>query len=104
MILPGAGLSCTRRRAEQICRDAPQTFHIEFEGQALGPITISVGVAVFPDHGLMPHDVIKAADGALYNAKRGGRNQVVTAETVGNCAPDPADQAPPSSSQVSPLM
>ena len=82
LILPGAGLSCTRRRAEQICRDVPQTLHIEFEGQALGQITISLGVAVFPDHGLLPHDVIKAADGALYEAKHGGRNQVVIAQTM----------------------
>jgi PleD family two-component response regulator len=42
-------------------------------------ITISVGVAVFPIHGTSPKDLMSAADVALYEAKRGGRDQVVVA-------------------------
>jgi len=79
LILPEADLGSTRRRAEQLCLHIPQTLSLEFEGQPLGQITVSLGVAVFPGHGRVPHDVIKAADAALYEAKRRGRNQVVVA-------------------------
>jgi diguanylate cyclase (GGDEF)-like protein len=36
--------------------------------------TPSVGVAIFPDHGENHDAIYKAADLALYEAKRGGRN------------------------------
>jgi diguanylate cyclase (GGDEF)-like protein len=39
-------------------------------------VTISIGVAQRNDKLATPDDVIKAADKALYRAKRGGRNQV----------------------------
>jgi diguanylate cyclase (GGDEF)-like protein len=46
----------------------------EFEGQQI-PVTISVGAAV--DHGRSePQAMIAAADGAMYEAKRTGRNRV----------------------------
>lgn len=43
------------------------------------PVTISVGVAVLPDHGPGADALMAAADAALYSAKRAGRNQVVAA-------------------------
>lgn len=47
--------------------------------QSLGSITLSLGVAVFPSHGLTVQEVIRAADAALYQAKAEGRDRVVTA-------------------------
>lgn len=44
-----------------------------------GPVTISVGAAEFPGHGDIPAAVIAAADEALYEAKRLGRDRVCTA-------------------------
>lgn len=38
--------------------------------------TLSAGVAVFPDAGVTPEEVIAAADSALYRAKQQGRNRV----------------------------
>jgi len=40
-------------------------------------VTISVGVADFPEHGRTRDEIIKAADDALYAAKQAGRNRVV---------------------------
>lgn len=40
-------------------------------------VTVSIGVAEQGDGGILPEDVLKAADLALYGAKRAGRNQVM---------------------------
>jgi diguanylate cyclase (GGDEF)-like protein len=44
-------------------------------------VTISLGVAVFPEQSVLADDIIRLADQALYQAKRNGRNRV---EVVGN--------------------
>jgi diguanylate cyclase (GGDEF)-like protein len=44
-----------------------------------GEITLSLGVAGFPAHGDTPDALIAAADAALYEAKRAGRDRVVAA-------------------------
>src|SRR6267143_788473 len=45
-------------------------------GQATHRITISIGVAAFPDDATDPIELVELADSALYRAKRSGRNQV----------------------------
>jgi diguanylate cyclase (GGDEF)-like protein len=42
-------------------------------------VTASIGVAVFPDHGLELDDVVAAADLAMYQAKRDGRDRIAVA-------------------------
>jgi len=42
-------------------------------------ITVSIGVAGFPEHGDTPEAIIASADAALYRAKRTGRNRVIRA-------------------------
>jgi diguanylate cyclase (GGDEF)-like protein len=57
-----------------------------FEGgstQPLGKVTISGGVACFPDDALDGVELLRAADAALYKAKQAGRNQVLRAEESG---------------------
>jgi len=46
------------------------------QSQPSGKITISVGMAGWPMHGKSAKALIEAADGALYEAKRAGRDQV----------------------------
>jgi diguanylate cyclase (GGDEF)-like protein len=45
------------------------------------PVTISAGVATFPDHGTTRDELVKSADAGLYAAKQGGRNRVLLGPT-----------------------
>ncbi len=40
-------------------------------------LTVSIGLACFPEHGASPENLVEAADNALYQAKEQGRNRVV---------------------------
>ena len=79
LLLPDASSAATRERAEQICEYA-QEFHLQFEGQSLAAVTLSLGVAVFPEHGTTSTGILRAVDSALYSAKHRGRGRVVVAE------------------------
>jgi diguanylate cyclase (GGDEF)-like protein len=48
-------------------------------GQPGGSLSISIGVASFPDDAVESEALVRAADAALYAAKRSGRNRVVLA-------------------------
>ncbi len=63
---------------------------VQHGGQHLAPVTMSVGVAAYPNHGTTVSDLIGAADSALYLAKANGRDCVVTAT-----APSGAPSAKP---------
>jgi diguanylate cyclase (GGDEF)-like protein len=65
-----------RVRAEGI-RRAIEGLDLMHEGRSLGSITLSLGVAAFPEHGPSWEAVVTSADEALYEAKHGGRNRVV---------------------------
>ena len=78
IVLPDASREVTRERAELICECAG-LFHLQFEGQSLAAVTISLGVAVFPEHGSTSTAILRAVDAALYRAKHEGRSRVVVA-------------------------
>jgi diguanylate cyclase (GGDEF)-like protein len=40
------------------------------------PLSASIGVSCYPEHGIEVDQLLRAADAALYRAKRGGRNRV----------------------------
>ena len=46
-----------------------------------GSLTLSIGVAEYPDGGETPEELIATADAAMYKAKSAGRNQVVVGGT-----------------------
>ena len=79
MVLPGAGSQEAFQRAEQLC-EGIRTLRVEFRGQVLGPLTLSAGVATYPDQGETGEHVQQAADLALYAAKADGRDRVVMSE------------------------
>jgi diguanylate cyclase (GGDEF)-like protein/PAS domain S-box-containing protein len=78
VILPTADLESSRARGERL-RLKMRELTIMYQGKSLGMVTISVGVAAFPEHGTSPKELMAAADAALYQAKRGGRDLVMVA-------------------------
>ena len=77
LILPGVSLEVALARAESL-RQAVKEMHQHSPG--LKPTTLSLGVAVYPDHGDTGLHLIQAADAALYRAKQAGRDRVMVAE------------------------
>ncbi|MBI3540780.1 MAG: diguanylate cyclase, partial [Deltaproteobacteria bacterium] len=49
-------------------------------GEALRPLTVSVGVSSYPEDGQSTEELVDAADIALYEAKGSGRDRVVVSE------------------------
>jgi diguanylate cyclase (GGDEF)-like protein len=78
VLLPEASMQIATQRAEAI-RKAVQELKLKYEDQALSAITISLGVAAFPEHGTTPEALVRAADQALYDAKHRGRDTVASA-------------------------
>lgn len=72
MILAGAALPAALAAAERV-RELVETAPPIAVG---GGMTCSIGVASYPAHASTAASLIKAADVALYHAKRGGRNRV----------------------------
>jgi diguanylate cyclase (GGDEF)-like protein len=79
VILPEAPPEVTRRRAEQI-RQGTKDLRVQQRGQVLPPVTVSIGVAQYPQDGTGSESLIRAADQALYRAKGMGRDRVVGAK------------------------
>jgi diguanylate cyclase (GGDEF)-like protein len=81
-------LGAAIRRTPVLARSArsPQPARIQ--------VTVSIGVAVYPDHGATGAAVLEAADDALYQAKGGGRDghRVARAKGEGARGAAPRDQ------------
>ena len=80
LILAGAPLDAGLTRAESI-RAGIAELPVTVGGRRLDAVTVSIGVASLPLHAAESAELITAADGALYTAKREGRNRVVAAST-----------------------
>jgi diguanylate cyclase (GGDEF)-like protein/PAS domain S-box-containing protein len=78
VILPTADLEGARTRGERL-QTKMRELSILHQGRSLGMVTFSVGVAAFPEHGMSPKELMAAADAAMYEAKRGGRDRVMVA-------------------------
>lgn len=79
ILLHNTGLREACERAETL-REAVKLTEFSFRGQALGPVTISLGVAAYPEHAPDGGSLITAADAAMYAAKHSGRDRVYCAE------------------------
>ena len=79
IVLPEADLDCACVRVEQL-RLAIRNTDLTHRGQLLTAPTASFGIAVFPTHGLKTMDLLKAADKALFRAKKNGRDRICRAD------------------------
>ena len=77
-ILAGASLDAARKRAEMLREDI-RKLDVQHGRQLLGVVTVSIGIAVYPDHAETVEALLKAADGALYRAKAEGRDRIAVA-------------------------
>jgi diguanylate cyclase (GGDEF)-like protein/PAS domain S-box-containing protein len=84
LVLPGTSHEDARQRAEEL-RAGIQALVVTHQGQTLDGITASLGIAIFPTHGITADAKFRAADQALYQAKYSGRNQVAMADTTPVC-------------------
>ena len=75
VVLPATQGASAAAVAEKLRRAVANT---QFAGVPY-PVTVSIGVAEFPAHGITRDDIVRAADAALYDAKGAGRNQVCLA-------------------------
>ena len=76
VLLPECPFDAALRRAERM-REEVAKLKLRYGDKPLGPVTVSVGVAVFPDHTKESEELLRCADEALYAAKQAGRNRVV---------------------------
>jgi len=83
IVMPGASLEMTKARARLLSEHA-RHFKLEFEGQTLPAVTLSLGVAVFPAHGLTGPAILRSVDLALYRSKRKGRGLISVAGSLGD--------------------
>jgi diguanylate cyclase (GGDEF)-like protein/PAS domain S-box-containing protein len=60
---------------------AVRTRELSHNQRQLGRITVSLGLAFYPLHGESGATLLESADGALYQAKRSGRDRYVVAES-----------------------
>ena len=90
LVLPGASCDIVRTR-ERACEKASAASRwtagrASIRGQRA--ISLSFGVAVFPDNGQSVEGLLRAADEALYRAKMDGKDRVEVAESGPSASPD----------------
>jgi diguanylate cyclase (GGDEF)-like protein/PAS domain S-box-containing protein len=83
VLLPGADLAAAMRHANLLRETTARDLAV-VDGKALG-VTISLGCAAVGDSGI--DTALRAADAALYRAKRGGRNRVGSSEATPDMSP-----------------
>jgi diguanylate cyclase (GGDEF)-like protein len=88
LVLPEISIENVRRKAEAL-RQAVKSLALDHRGTPLGPISISLGVAVFPSHAEDADSLFRRADQALYEAKNAGRDRVVVVQSVGPPGSEP---------------
>ena len=81
IVMPGATMERAGECAEDL-RKSAATMQIVHNGIILKQLTISLGVALIPDHASDVKDLLEAADMALYEAKNSGRNKIKTATPI----------------------
>jgi diguanylate cyclase (GGDEF)-like protein/PAS domain S-box-containing protein len=78
VILPES-LACNAALRAEGLRLHLRGLKLEHKNNRLGPISVSVGVAAFPEHCATPEELLKVADQCLYQSKANGRDRITVA-------------------------
>ena len=99
-VLTSCDLETAKMVAERIRQSVEQKKFLQREGLNIH-FTVSIGVALFPEHADSKKDVIDAADHAMYAAKKTTRNSVTIASVKAK-APKPIASTPSGESRELP--
>ncbi len=80
VVMPNIAVEVAYQRAEEL-RTALNSLQIQYGRFSLST-TISIGIACYPSHGEGRESVLRAADRAMYAAKKAGRNHIFTYDTL----------------------
>lgn len=75
LILP----ECDEKEAYQLAEKllkAAEEFSVMAPGGGAAHTTISLGIAIYPEHAATPKELFNIADGMMYRAKRSGKNAI----------------------------
>ncbi|MBX3036456.1 MAG: diguanylate cyclase [Anaerolineales bacterium] len=78
LIMPDVSLETVLRRAELLRESISE---LQIQADTFAGVTISLGIAMYPQHGTTMEFLIRSADKALYQAKQNGRNRVEVANS-----------------------
>jgi diguanylate cyclase (GGDEF)-like protein/PAS domain S-box-containing protein len=78
IILPESSAKDAAVRANAL-RDEVKNLRLQYKKQNLGPLSVSAGVAAFPEHASASDELLKIADQCLYQSKARGRDVVTVA-------------------------
>jgi diguanylate cyclase (GGDEF)-like protein/PAS domain S-box-containing protein len=80
IILPECSAKDAAKRSEELCVTA-RKLEIVYKGKTLDPVTLSIGVAAYPEHASTVEELLRMADACLYKSKSRGRDRVITASS-----------------------
>jgi diguanylate cyclase (GGDEF)-like protein len=78
IILPESSAKDAAKRAN-LLRIEASGISMRHLGQVLDSITLSIGIAAFPEHGSTAEEILRTADQCLYQSKADGRDRLTVA-------------------------
>jgi diguanylate cyclase (GGDEF)-like protein len=75
ILLPDTGAEACHVVAERIRKAVARMSMPEVKDKQVPPVTVSMGIAVYPEHGGTLEEMLHSSDRALYESKRAGRNR-----------------------------
>jgi len=79
IVLPEAEAEDAVRRSEGL-REAARSLRARHLGNVLDAITVSIGIAAYPEHASGGEELLRVADASLYRSKAMGRDRITVAD------------------------